>query len=321
MATYKAYPFTWSKCTKEEQDEYDSIYVTDTSVYHSMIKSSPMNLMMPAKFEHMGEKIWNFTPRKDDIWIVTYPKCGTTLTQELTWQIVNGVQLDSEESKKPLFVRSPFIEAGCLRVKGDEVKDRPDPIDYAADQLKSPRIIKTHLPISMLPPKILETSKVLYVSRNVKDACVSYFYMDKLMKHHGLKQDYDFEDYAMKVFMKGKPIHGSYWEHLNDGWKYRNHKNFKLAWYEDMIDDLPKVIGEIADFVGYKISKEQTNKLTEYLDIDNFRKRTNAMTTKFFRKGKVGDWMNHFKDESKLAEFDQWIAKNNSENIPIKYEL
>ena len=154
-----------------------------------MIKSSPMNLMMPAKvkiltnllpnlkildlilfhilrkFEHMGEKIWNFTPRKDDIWIVTYPKCGTTLTQELTWQIVNGVQLDSEESKKPLFVRSPFIEAGCLRVKGDEVKDRPDPIDYAADQLKSPRIIKTHLPISMLPPNILETSKVLYVSR------------------------------------------------------------------------------------------------------------------------------------------------------------
>ena len=95
----------------------------------------------------------------------TTPKCGTTLTQELVWQIVNGVQLDSEESKKPLFVRSPFIEAGCLRVKGDEVKDRPDPIDYAADQLKSPRIIKTHLPISMLPPNILETSKVLYVSR------------------------------------------------------------------------------------------------------------------------------------------------------------
>ena len=40
---------------------------------------------------------------------------------------------------------------------------------------------------------------------------------------------------------------------LKDGWKYRNHKNFKLAWYEDMIDDLPKVIGEIADFIGYKV--------------------------------------------------------------------
>ena len=40
---------------------------------------------------------------------------------------------------------------------------------------------------------------------------------------------------------------------FKNGWKHRNHENFKLVWYEDMIDDLPKVIGEIADFVGYKV--------------------------------------------------------------------
>ena len=39
--------------------------------------------------------------------------------------------------------------------------------------------------------------------------------MDKLITYLGLKQDYDFEDYAMKIFMKGKRMHGSYWEHLN----------------------------------------------------------------------------------------------------------
>ena len=71
-----------------------------------------------------------------------------------------------------------------------------------------------------------------------------------------------------------------------------------------------------------QISEEQIQKLTEYLHIDNFRKRpNNNNSAKFFRKGKVGDWMNHFKDPTKLAEFDKWIAKNNSENIPIKYEL
>ena len=68
-----------------------------------------------------------------------------------------------------------------------------------------------------------------------------------------------------------------------------------------------------------QISEEQIQKLNEHLDIDAFRKRNN--NSKFFRKGKVGDWMNHFKDPTKLAEFDKWIAKNNSENIPIKYEL
>ena len=74
-------------------------------------------------------------------------------------------------------------------------------------------------------------------------------------------------------------------------------------------------------FLMLQISEEKIQQLTEHLDIENFRKRTNAMKKTFFRKGKVGDWMNHFKDPIKLAEFDQWITENNSENIPIKYEL
>ena len=48
-----------------------------------------MGVMLPSNFKNFAQKIWNFTVRKDDIWIVTYPKCGTTLTQEIMWQIGN----------------------------------------------------------------------------------------------------------------------------------------------------------------------------------------------------------------------------------------
>ena len=51
------------------------------------------------------ERIWNFKPKKDDIWIVTYPKCGTTLTQELMVQIANQVDIENEVSKKNILLK------------------------------------------------------------------------------------------------------------------------------------------------------------------------------------------------------------------------
>ena len=67
-----------------------------------------MGMLLPTRFpgvENSLEKIWNFEPKKDDIWIVTYPKCGTTLTQELMWQISNGVDVENEASKKNILLK------------------------------------------------------------------------------------------------------------------------------------------------------------------------------------------------------------------------
>ena len=131
------------------------------------------------KFREFAEKIWNFQPRKDDIWILTYPKCGTTLTQELMWQIATGVKLDSEDSKKNIFLRVPFIEFTTLQTSVPPVPslESNDPMSLMArmmndtvewtEKCQSPRIIKTHLPMAMLPPNLCEISKVLYVGRYV----------------------------------------------------------------------------------------------------------------------------------------------------------
>lgn len=49
------------------------------------------------------------------------------------------------------------------------------------ERTPSPRFIKTHLPLSMLPPKLLETAKVVYVARDPRDVAVSYYYLHKMV--------------------------------------------------------------------------------------------------------------------------------------------
>merc|ERR1719397_962109 len=50
--------------------------------------------------------------RVSDVWVVTQPKCGTTWTQEMVWQIANNVDMNG--GKTLLTTRFPFLEFDTL---------------------------------------------------------------------------------------------------------------------------------------------------------------------------------------------------------------
>ncbi len=79
---------------------------------------------MPKKYALMAEDVYNMEVRPDDVWIVTYPKCGTTWTQELVWQVVNGVDFGPDRPNH--HERSPFLEVSSL-LPGEIVR-REDPL-------------------------------------------------------------------------------------------------------------------------------------------------------------------------------------------------
>lgn len=68
------------------------------------------NTVLPPKHEQFLEKIRNLTVYKDDTWVISYPKCGTTWTQEAVWQINNGVDTNSVKATESLRTRFPFLE-------------------------------------------------------------------------------------------------------------------------------------------------------------------------------------------------------------------
>ena len=75
--------------------------------------------------------------------------------------------------------------------------------------------MQLHYFFSIIENSTFDILTMLAYFRNPKDACVSLFHMEKLMPNMKLRQDYDFEDYAMKFWMKDKTVYGSYWEHIN----------------------------------------------------------------------------------------------------------
>ena len=66
----------------------------ETSSQRDSIISTPHDVVMPKTYEAISERIQNFKVREDDIWIITYPKCGTTWTQEIVWHIMNDVKYE-----------------------------------------------------------------------------------------------------------------------------------------------------------------------------------------------------------------------------------
>lgn len=69
----------------------------------------PKKYIFPGTFKKHAEHFYNFKARADDIWIATYPRSGTTWTQELTWMIANDLDYDGAQ-RDFLTKRSPFFE-------------------------------------------------------------------------------------------------------------------------------------------------------------------------------------------------------------------
>jgi len=317
------YPFNWAPAPEALENERSQHYTKPSGLINAVV-SDPLKVHMPRPMvdKNVGERVYNFKLRPDDVWIITYPKCGTTWSQEMVWQIVNKVNLDM--AKIPLLVRSPFLEMEAL-ISQKEV----DMMDEKAKQMyqslalaenlptNTPRVIKSHLPLEMLPPKLLDTCKVIFVCRNPKDCCVSYYHHSINMPGYNFDGDFDF---FAKSFIEGNAEYGSYWTMLKSAWKHKNHPNMKILWFEDMKRDLISVIGETAQFLGIHLTQLQILKLDDHLYIDNFKKivtesfpkdpgSEESYMVKFFRKGVVGDWKNYFKGEN-LKVWDQWIQDN-----------
>ncbi|KAG8002581.1 Cytosolic sulfotransferase 2 [Nibea albiflora] len=264
---------------------------------------------MSRYFTDNWENIQNFQARPDDILIATYPKAGTTWVSYILDLLYFGQISPERQTSIPIYQRVPFLE---LNISFEETG-----VNLADRLPTSPRLIKTHFPIQFVPKSFWEQNcRMVYVARNAKDNVVSYFHFDRMNKVQ--PEPGDWNSYLHR-FMEGKVVFGSWHDHVNGWWKKKqSYSKLHYMFYEDMIEDTGREIDKLCSFLGLSPSVEEKKRITDGVQFDNMKKNDMAnystltimdfKVSPFMRKGKVGDWKNHF-TAAQNEEFDEDYEK------------
>lgn len=269
-----------------------------------------------------------YKPRTDDIFIVTYPKCGTNWMQYIVCNILSRADLPADVGEYTL--NSPFMDFTGAKVV--EYPSRRGPI-------------LTHLPMRVFQP--VEGAKYIYVARNPYDCAVSFYYFILGMTPKSVT-DVSFEKFLVG-FISGKVLYGDYFDHLIPWYDHQGDSNVLFVTYEELKADTKGQVLRIAEFLGEEYGKalrQDDELLSRILDACSiasmkfffkdkpedrmkkmfqvasklsvgdqtpFEKPLSWVTERhegcgYVRKGIVGDWKNHFTADQ-IERTKRWIAE------------
>eukprot|EP00057_Strongylocentrotus_purpuratus_P016234 XP_011670708.1 PREDICTED: sulfotransferase 1C2-like [Strongylocentrotus purpuratus] len=232
------------------------------------------------------KRVRKFECRPDDMFIVTYPKSGTTWLEQLSL-LINHDGDTSKLDGTHIMTVVPFLEIV------------ENPLDASIDL------------------------QVVYVARNPKDTAVSYYHFCEYVP---TLPTYGSWDMFFEEFLANRALQGSWFENVLPWWKRRNHPNVLFLKYEDMKKDLQGAVRQIAEFMGKSLSDDVIEKIAKASTFKAMKKNPSSnpdtllkkgkqesgleqsSKPSFMRKGVVGDWKNYFTDEQN-KRFDEVYDK------------
>lgn len=239
-----------------------------------------------------------FGEREDDIYIVTFPKSGTTLTQMLLYQMTTN----GEITFKHIYEVSPWLS-------NDAIKKLP------IRQLKSPRLIKTHDKYNEFDKEI--KGKFIYVHRNGMDVAVSMYNQTKNYGHPDLK----FEDF-LKNFLESDIY--NWFTFTKDWFENKNKLPILYLSYEELVDNIEVCIDKISKFCNINVDPKDIPRIKERCSFsfmkeheDKFGEqpveRPPFIYDQFIRKGEKGEGIKHFNEEQ-IKQFKE-LEKTHLESV------
>ncbi|XP_028103814.1 cytosolic sulfotransferase 15-like isoform X1 [Camellia sinensis] len=254
----------------------------------------------------------HFKAQDTDLILITMPKSGTTWLKALAFAIANRHDYPNTLSQHPLLTSNPhklipFLEFNSNK-EGCHIRSLPIVSNF---QSPTANIFSTHIPYHSLPDSIKNSGcRVVYLCRNPYDVFVSTWHFVNKARAESLGP-LSCDD-AFDMFCRGVMGFGPFWDHALGHWKEsleRPHKVLFLM-YEDLKEEITLQIKRLAEFMGVPFSLEEerkgvieeTSKLCSFnnlreLEVNKSGSLLLFENKTFFRRGEVGDWVNHLTPE------------------------
>ncbi|PWA39243.1 hypothetical protein CTI12_AA573700 [Artemisia annua] len=242
----------------------------------------------------------DFHAQPTDVFLATYPKSGTTWLKALAFAITNRTKF-SYGPTHPLATTCPH---DCVPYIESEA--------YINNPSYANGLLATHIPYTSLPKSIISSgSRIVYICRDPKDVFISFWHFKKKYIDDSSTDPIMLEK-AFECFSKGVFEFGSSWDHVI------GYRKASLEWpdkilflnYEEMKRDAKNEVKKLANFIGHPFTEEEEAKgeVEEIIKLCSFDKLSKASKDRdatpnvisndiFFRKGVVGDSVNHLTDE------------------------
>jgi aryl sulfotransferase len=257
----------------------------------------------------------DFEPRRDDIFVCTPPKCGTTWTQS----IVASLLWPEGKAPAPVMMLSPWIEFHLVP---------EEPMHEALRTQTHRRFMKSHTPADGIP--FFPDAKYIAVGRDGRDAFMSLcnhverFKLGEQLNAKALADGvppmplWDGDVHGFFAHWLEQPLH---FEHLLSYWKLRGDPRLLLVHYNDLKADLSGEMRRIAAFLGISVPERLWPGAVERCTFEGMRARDAEIgafdfafeggAKGFLFKGTNGRW----RDVLTPAELDAY-AKRVAETVP-----
>lgn len=242
--------------------------------------------------------------RASDVIVNTLPKCGQTWLTALLMSIKLNGDLSNVNH---FFEHVPWLEVTWVDSDFERI-----PLETRLEQMEAvtdPRIFKMHVDWEHLPIERRPDTKVITVTRDVRDLPFSFF--NHLHSHDprffgamGLPPPPpDFDTFFDVMFM-ARPVTG----YIKQMWEHRNDSNVLVLRFEDMKKDLFSVARRVIDFLGWEPLSDEVlrERVLPPVHISNMKKILHTRLfphvfldgekQNFIREGEVGRNRQHMSE-------------------------